>query len=69
MRKTFALLCCLASAAAFGCSALEGDARVAHVGAARVAAQQTPGQSDPRPRPSSGSPFLDRLSEAAVERT
>src|SRR5215213_2951459 len=69
MRKTFALLCCPILAAAFGCSALQGNARVASVGAARVPAQQTPRQSDPRPRPSSGSPFLDRLSEAAVERT
>jgi len=70
MRERFAPLCLLlAAAAAFGCSALQGDARVTHVGPARVAAQQTPRQSDPRPRPSSGSTFLDRLSEAAVERT
>jgi uncharacterized protein YijF (DUF1287 family) len=71
MRKRFALLLCLllAAAAAFGCSALRGDARGTYVGAARVPAQQTVRQPDPRPRPSSGSPFLDRLSEAAVERT
>jgi uncharacterized protein len=69
MRKRFALLLFLLLAAAFGCSALRGDARVAHVGGAQVATQQTVRQTDARPRPSSGSPFLDRLSDAAVERT
>ena len=69
MRKTFALLCCLTLAAACGCSTLRGDARVAHVGGAQVPTQQTVRQSEPRPRPSSGSSFLDRLSDAAVERT
>src|SRR5215207_3803706 len=64
MRKRLALLCSLALAAAFGCSASRGDAR-----GARPAPPQTAGQADARPRPSSGSPFLDRLSDAAVERT
>ncbi|HEX8146792.1 MAG TPA: DUF1287 domain-containing protein [Pyrinomonadaceae bacterium] len=69
MRKTFALLCGLGLLAAFGCSAPRGDARGARAGGARAATPQTARQSDPRPRPSSGSPFLDRLSDAAVERT
>jgi hypothetical protein len=71
MRKRFALplFLLLAAASAFGCSALRGDARVTHVGGAQVPTQQTARQSDARPKPSSGSPFLDKLSEAAVERT
>jgi uncharacterized protein YijF (DUF1287 family) len=69
MRKTFAPLCCLVLAAAFGCSASRGDARRAPVGGAQAATPQAARQTDPRPRPSSGSPFLDRLSDAAVERT
>jgi uncharacterized protein len=67
MRKTFTLLCSLLLAA--GCSASRGDARHARVGGAQAATPQVAGQSDPRPKPSSGSPFLDRLSDAAVERT
>ncbi|MFL6256458.1 MAG: DUF1287 domain-containing protein [Pyrinomonadaceae bacterium] len=43
--------------------------RAARVGTASAATQQTARLPDPRPRPSSGSPFLDRLAEAAVERT
>lgn len=70
MRKHFALLCLLlAAAAAFGCSASRGDARAARAGAAQAATPQNVRQPDPRPKPSSGSPFLDRLSDAAVERT
>ena len=69
MRKTFALLCGLGLAAAFGCSAPRGDARAARDGGARAATPPAVKQSDTRPRPSSGSAFLDRLSEAAVERT
>jgi len=69
MRKTLALLCCLGLAAAGGCSASRGDARATRAGGAQAATPQTAGQSDLRPRPSSGSPFLDRLSDAAVERT
>jgi uncharacterized protein YijF (DUF1287 family) len=70
MRKHFALPCLLlAAAAAFGCSASRGDARASHAGGAQAATPQTVRQSDPRPKPSSGSPFLDRLSDAAVERT
>jgi uncharacterized protein YijF (DUF1287 family) len=66
MRETFWLLCCLLLAAAAGCSAPRG---VASGGGARAATPQAAGQPDPRPKPSSGSPFLDRLSDAAVERT
>jgi uncharacterized protein YijF (DUF1287 family) len=67
MKEKLALPCLLlAAAAALGCSASRGDARA---GGAQAATQQTAGQSAPRPRPSSGSPFLDRLAEAAVERT
>lgn len=69
MRETFALLCGLTLAAAFGCSAPRGDARAARAGAAQAATPQAARQPEPRPRPSSGSPFLDRLSDAAVERT
>ncbi len=69
MRERFVLPLCLLLAAAFGCSASRGDARVAQVGGAQAATPQTAGQSNPRPKPSSGSPFLDRLSDAAVERT
>lgn len=67
MRKGFALPLCLLLAASSGCSAPRGDVRA---GAAQAATPQAAGQSDPpRPKPSSGSPFLDRLSDAAVERT
>lgn len=66
MRKRFIFLLALLLTA-FGCSASRGDARVAVE--AQAAAPQTTGQSVPRPRPASGSPFLDRLSDAAVERT
>jgi uncharacterized protein YijF (DUF1287 family) len=66
MRETFSLLCCLLLAAAAGCSA---PRTAAGGGGARAATPQAVGQSDPRPKPSSGSPFLDRLSDAAVERT
>jgi uncharacterized protein YijF (DUF1287 family) len=69
MRKRFALLLFLLPAAAFGCSASRGDVRAARAGGAQAATQQTVRQTDPRPRPSSGSPFLDRLADAAVERT
>ncbi|MFL6253978.1 MAG: hypothetical protein ACJ74T_03075, partial [Pyrinomonadaceae bacterium] len=70
MRKRFALPLCLLliTAAALGCSASRGDVRAARVGTASAATQQTARLPDPRPRPSSGSPFLDRLAEAAVER-
>ncbi|HEX8686741.1 MAG TPA: DUF1287 domain-containing protein, partial [Pyrinomonadaceae bacterium] len=55
------------------CSAPEAGARGAQAGAARAAAppqqQQGPARRDARPRPSGGSPFLDGLAEAAVERT
>ena len=71
MKKRFALSCLLllAGAAAAGCSASRGDARVPRAGGAQAVAPPNAGQSDSRPRPSSGSPFLDRLSDAAVERT
>jgi uncharacterized protein YijF (DUF1287 family) len=71
MRKRFALLCCLvfAAAAAAGCSASRGGPQLARAGAAQAATPQGTGRRDARPRPSSGSPFLDRLVEAAVERT
>src|ERR1044072_7054178 len=70
MSKRFALPCLLlAAAAAFGCSALRGGARGARAGGAHAARPQNGRQAQPRPKASSGSPFLDRLSEAAVERT
>jgi len=69
MSRTFALLWGLCLFAAFGCSASRGDARGALTGGAQAATPQSFRQSDSRPRPSSGSPFLDRLSDAAVERT
>jgi len=68
MRERFVLPCILllAAALAFGCAASRGDARA---GAAQAATQQAAGHPDARPKPSSGSAFLDRLSDAAVERT
>src|SRR5215210_1125968 len=70
MRKHFALPCLLlAAAAAFGCSASRGDARASRAGGAQAATPQNVRQAESRPKPSSGSPFLDRLSDAAVERT
>ena len=69
MRERFAPLWCLLLAAVFGCSASRGDAGGARVGGAQAATPQTATQSEARPKPSSGSPFLDRLSDAAVERT
>ena len=70
MIKRLVLLCLLlTAAAAFGCSASRGDARAVRAGGAQAATQQTVRQADSQPRPSSGSPFLDRLSDAAVERT
>ncbi|HEX7318391.1 MAG TPA: DUF1287 domain-containing protein [Pyrinomonadaceae bacterium] len=69
MRKTFALICCLVVGAALGCSASRGDARRTHAGGAQAATPQTVRQSEAGRKPSSGSPFLDRLSDAAVERT
>lgn len=69
MRKTFALVGGLLLAAVFGCSASRGDARAVRVGGAQAATPQTVRQTDTRPKPSSGTPFLDRLSDAAVERT
>jgi hypothetical protein len=68
MGKRF-VLACLLLAAACGCSTLRGDARAARAGGAQAAKPQTFGQAGSRPKPSSGSPFLDRLSDAAVERT
>ncbi|HWS88401.1 MAG TPA: DUF1287 domain-containing protein [Pyrinomonadaceae bacterium] len=71
MRKRFAppLSLLVAAAAAFGCSAPRGDERAGRTGAAQAATPQSVRRPDPRPKPSSGSPFLDRLSDAAVERT
>lgn len=69
MSRTLALLCCLFAAAACGCSASRGDARQTHAGGVQAATPQAAGQSVAERKPSSGSPFLDRLSEAAVERT
>jgi uncharacterized protein len=69
MRKRLALLLCLLMASAFGCSASRGDASRAGVGGVQAATPQIARTPEARPRPSSGSPFLDRLSEAAVERT
>lgn len=68
MRRRFLLLSLLLATAA-GCSTSRGDARAARAGGAQAATPQSAGQTDARPRPSSGSPFLDRLSDAAVERT
>jgi uncharacterized protein YijF (DUF1287 family) len=59
----------LAATLAYGCSASRGDVRTAREGGARAGGPQTAKQSGPRPKPSSGSPLLDRLSDAAVERT
>jgi uncharacterized protein YijF (DUF1287 family) len=71
MRKRFVLPCLLllAAGATFGCSASRGDTRSARAGGAQAATPQAAGRTNSRPRPSSGSPFLDRLSDAAVERT
>jgi uncharacterized protein YijF (DUF1287 family) len=70
MRKTFALACCLSFAALFaGCSAAGGSSAGAQAGAARAATPQTLKQVGAAPRVSSGSAFLDKLSDAAVERT
>jgi uncharacterized protein YijF (DUF1287 family) len=71
MRKslTFSFCLLLTAAVALGCSASRGDARAARANEAQAATPQTARQTESRPRPSSGSPFLDRLSEAAVERT
>lgn len=71
MRKRFVLPLCLllTTAAALGCSASGGGVRAARVGGAQAATPQNAGQANARPRPSSGSPLLDRLSDAAVERT
>jgi uncharacterized protein YijF (DUF1287 family) len=66
MSKRFALLCLLLVVTAAGCSASRGEVRA---GGAQAATPQTVRQTDSRPKPSSGSPFLDRLSDAAVERT
>ena len=71
MRKRFALWFCPALAvAAFvaGCSASRGGSQAASAAQAATS-PQSGRQTDVRPRPSSGSPFLDRLVEAAVERT
>jgi uncharacterized protein len=63
-------LCLLPAAAlAFGCSASRGDARSVRAEGARAATPQAARQAAARPKPSSGSAFLDRLSDAAVERT
>jgi uncharacterized protein YijF (DUF1287 family) len=71
MKKRFALSCLLllTAAAAAGCSASRGDARAARAGGAQAATPQTARQTAEKPKPSSGSPFLDGLSDAAVERT
>jgi uncharacterized protein len=71
MRKRFALLCSLtlASAAfAAGCSATRGGSQAASAAQAATS-PQSGRRADARPKPSSGSPFLDKLVEAAVERT
>ena len=67
MRERFALLFCLLPAAFFGCSTSRGGAGA--VAARPATPQQAARRDEPRPKPSSGSPFLDRLSDAAVERT
>lgn len=69
MSKRFALLFILLAATAAGCSASRGEVRPARAGGAQAAAPQAARQTDSRPKPSSGSPLLDRLSDAAVERT
>ncbi len=69
MRMRFALLPLLLVSAAAGCSASRGDARPKQAGVAQAATPRAAGQNVSRPKPSSGSPFLDRLSDAAVERT
>src|SRR5437868_4571065 len=60
MRLKFCLLLALACA---GCGAASKASQTA-----RAVAAQSQAQSD-APRPSSGSPFLDKLVEAAIERT
>ena len=70
MRKSLTLLCCLVSVAlAAGCSATRGISGGAQAGAARAATPQAAGQNGAAARVSSGSAFLDKLSDAAVERT
>ena len=62
------LLRCAAAAALLflnGCGARPGVSRTTAAQPATTAAQQ----EDRAPRPSSGSPFLDKLVEAAIERT
>ena len=71
MRKRFALWCSLtlvSAALAAGCNATRGGSSA--TGAAQAATSpQSARQADAPPRPSSGSPFLDKLVEAAIERT
>jgi uncharacterized protein len=73
MRKRHALCYMLLSAAAVaaGCSASRGGTQAARADAApqAVGATATAQQRPDAPRPSSGSPVLDRLVEAAVGRT
>jgi uncharacterized protein YijF (DUF1287 family) len=61
------LVCALLAVA--GCSASRGVSRVARTGDAQAATPQGVRESDTRARPSSGSPFLDKLVDAAIERT
>jgi uncharacterized protein YijF (DUF1287 family) len=70
-RKTVAAMCCsvFALLAGVGCAASRGGAQVARTGGAQAAAAQVVRQDFARARPSSGSPFLDKFVEAAVERT
>jgi uncharacterized protein YijF (DUF1287 family) len=71
MRKTIALLCLISALlVAAGCSASHGVSQGARTGGAQAATPpQGARQGDMRARPSSGSSFLDKLVEAAVERT
>ena len=64
VNRTFTLACALTLPLAAGCAA----PRVARQAAARAPEPQAQ-PSRVAPRPSSGSAFLDRLAEAAVERT
>jgi uncharacterized protein YijF (DUF1287 family) len=79
MRKAFALSCCktcvlpcclvFALLVAVGCAASHGGSREARAGGAQAATPQGARQEGTRARTSSRSTFLDKLVEAAVERT
>jgi uncharacterized protein YijF (DUF1287 family) len=71
MRKRHALGYLLLSAASVvaGCSASRGGTQAPRAGGAPQAVAPQPSVQTAAPRPSSGSPFLDKFVEAAVGRT